>query len=97
MSWLRLLALAFVFAIGWAPWAVAETSGCWRCCPGSGHTSDGHCGQICSGCDPPDLQLRKVLRKSDKCSDEYRRFLCTYSSFSNATCKWVCVDSNKKK
>ena len=96
MSWLRLLALGFGFAIGWTTSAAAETAGCWRCCPGSGHTADGHCGQICSGCDRPDPQLRKVLRKGDKCGDENRRFLCTYSSFSNASCQWVCVDSKRK-
>ena len=33
------------------------------------------------------------MRKIDKCADEHQRFVCVYKTFSEARCKWVCIQA----
>jgi hypothetical protein len=61
---------------------------CWKCCPGSGHTPEGHCGSVCSDtCSSGPLRL---MRNASRCADEYKMLAC-----NGPRCNWVCNSAKR--
>ena len=56
---------------------------CWKCCPGTGFTPEGHCFQICSAtCGG---HLPRLMRSTKQCDAQYRLLSC-----NGAHCQWRC-------
>jgi hypothetical protein len=86
---LRILTGAALLITMAGTFSASALPACWKCCPGSGHTSDGHCVSYCSGDCNGRLPMRLMLSTS-QCADEYRELIC-----DGPRCKLVCVGAKR--